>query len=178
MRLGKIAKRILRRLQDRAVYRSFQRSFAPQVTLREATDSDLIQVHQWLNATRNFELQRSSNLTEWVAFCRDQIAGFVQLVRYPADNELYKGFWLFSLNVKPVRRGMGIGTALTRAVIDRARIEGAPALDLLVFEDNVRAIRLYAKMGFESVLIPALEPSLEKEREVYGHRRLVMRKVF
>lgn len=178
MRLGKIANWMLRRLQDRAIYRSLWRKLAPQLTLREASDRDLLLVHQWLNGTRDFELQRSPNLTEWVALYRGHIVGFVQLIRYPQDNELYQGYWLFSMNVKPLRRGMGIGSALTRTVINRACDESAPFLDLLVFEDNLRAIRLYAKMGFEPCIIPALEPSLEKEREVYGRRRLVMRKVF
>jgi len=135
-------------------------------------------VHLWLNPANDYELQRASNLTEWVALYQGQIVGFIQLIRYPQDNELYQGYWLFSLIVKPVRRGMGIGTALTRTAMDRARNEGAPFLDLLVFEDNVRAITLYAKLGFKYFIIPVLEPSLEREREIYGRRRIVMRKVF
>jgi len=177
MRLGKIAKGALCRLQNKSIYRSFGRWLSPKVTLREARDSDLMDVHQWLNFGKAFEPQHFSNLTEWVALYRDQIVGFVQLIRYPFDYELYKGFWLFNLNVKAIKRGMGIGTALTRAVIDRARAEGAPAIDLLVFEDNVPAINLYRKMGFLPHIIPTLESSLELELQRYGRRRLVMRRV-
>ena len=45
-------------------------------------------------------------------------------------------------------RSQGIGTALTRAAIEWARMQRAPRLMLRVFPHNERAIGLYRKMGF------------------------------
>jgi GNAT superfamily N-acetyltransferase len=56
--------------------------------------------------------------------------------------------WLEELYVVPARRGHGIGTALLRAVCDRARAEGCAAVDLEVEADHERAIALYARHGF------------------------------
>jgi ribosomal protein S18 acetylase RimI-like enzyme len=49
-------------------------------------------------------------------------------------------------------------------------------LDLVVFNDNTRAIRLYRKLGFQMNAIPGLEAQLESERTPSGRRRVVMRK--
>lgn len=55
-------------------------------------------------------------------------------------------------------------------------MEGAPALDLVVYADNVRTIRLYRKLGFKMHNLHELEPQLESECASTGRRRLVMRK--
>jgi ribosomal protein S18 acetylase RimI-like enzyme len=52
--------------------------------------------------------------------------------------------------VEPHARGRGVGTALLRALIDRAEAAGFPALSLSVEEDNP-AIRLYERLGFVPV---------------------------
>jgi ribosomal protein S18 acetylase RimI-like enzyme len=65
---------------------------------------------------------------------------------------------------------------LTQAVIERARAEGAQTLDLLVFNDNFRAIQLYRKLGFEMHIIQELEPQLVRESTPSGRRRVTMRK--
>jgi len=65
---------------------------------------------------------------------------------------------------------------LSQAVIERASKEGAPTLDLLVYEDNVRAIRLYRKLGFEIHPIAELDPQSESERASTARRRVIMRK--
>lgn len=98
------------------------------------------------------------------------------MVRHPPEHFPYVGNWLFALSVKPIFRGFGIGQALSETVIERSRVEGAPTLDLLVYEDNVRAIDLYRKLGFEMYFNPDLEAMLESERASFGHRRVAMRK--
>jgi ribosomal protein S18 acetylase RimI-like enzyme len=47
-------------------------------------------------------------------------------------------------------RGQGVGTALLRALVDRATGEGVPGLSLSVERDNP-AIRLYEGLGFQPV---------------------------
>jgi ribosomal protein S18 acetylase RimI-like enzyme len=148
------------------------------IILREATRADQIAVQHWLNPDRASpnDLEVDLNVTNWVVTCFRQITGFVQLVRQPPGISPYPGYWLFSLNVNARWRGLGIGETLCQAVIERSRLEGAQTLDLLVFEDNIRAIQLYGKLGFEKYTIPDLEKQLESERDSAGRRRMMMRK--
>jgi len=45
-------------------------------------------------------------------------------------------------------RGRGIGGALAKAALERARAKGLTRVELTVREDNPRAIGLYEKLGF------------------------------
>jgi ribosomal protein S18 acetylase RimI-like enzyme len=78
--------------------------------------------------------------------------------------------------VKSRQQGFGIGERLSLTVIARSREESAPELSLLVDDDNMRAIRLYRKLGFDFHVIPELEAQLEQGRKPSGSRRVVMRK--
>lgn len=55
-----------------------------------------------------------------------------------------------NIAVKPQYRGMGIGKALMREIIDRARELEISQLMLEVRESNQAAIGLYKEMGFEN----------------------------
>jgi ribosomal protein S18 acetylase RimI-like enzyme len=177
-RLHHFAGAVLRRLQGLTIYRRIGRRVASDVAVREANDADQIAVQRWLdpNGNPSHGIQHDLNVTSWVAVYRGHLAGFVQLVRHPPDHAPYVGHWLFSLTIKSLWRGLGIGEALSQAVIDRAREEAAPVLDLLVNEDNVRAVRLYRKLGFEAHTVAELGPQLESELASTGRRRVVMRK--
>ena len=48
-------------------------------------------------------------------------------------------------------RGRGLGTELLRGLIELAKEEGHSALSLSVEEDNVPAVKLYERFGFERV---------------------------
>jgi ribosomal protein S18 acetylase RimI-like enzyme len=176
--LHKIAGAVLHRLQNLALYRRLGRRAASSLTLREATDADQLAVQRWFNPNGDpaQSLHHNPDVTNWVAEVHGQLAGFVQLVRHPPEHAPYTGYWLFSLYTRPRWQGLGIGKTLSQAVIERARMEGAPVLDLVVYEDNVRAIRLYRKLGFEMHTLPDLETQLESERASTGRRRAVMRK--
>jgi ribosomal protein S18 acetylase RimI-like enzyme len=177
-RLHVLAGAALCRLQSIPLYRRIGQRIAPGMTLREATDADKLAVHRWLNPIGDptHVFHRNPYVTEWVAEYHSQLAGFVQLVRHPPEHFPYAGDWLFALYVKPICRGFGVGQALSEAVIERSRAEGAPPLDLLVYEDNLRAIDLYRKLGFEMYTNPDLEARLEPERASSGRRRVAMRK--
>jgi GNAT superfamily N-acetyltransferase len=60
------------------------------------------------------------------------------------------------LSVAPEARGRGVGAALVRACIDRARAEGAEVLGLYTTEMMAAARALYARLGFveDGVLPP------------------------
>lgn len=67
----------------------------------------------------------------------------------------YAGMWLIvdeahitNVAVAPSHRGQGIGEALLKAMIDKAKENGAGAMTLEVRPSNMAARNLYAKMGF------------------------------
>lgn len=53
------------------------------------------------------------------------------------------------LATSPAARGRGVGEALTRAVLDRARELGLAKVVLCLKEGNAAAVRLYQRIGFE-----------------------------
>jgi ribosomal protein S18 acetylase RimI-like enzyme len=55
-----------------------------------------------------------------------------------------------SIGVAPEHRSRGVGTALLKALVERAQREGMPALSLSVEEENP-ALRLYERLGFRRV---------------------------
>lgn len=56
--------------------------------------------------------------------------------------------WLDELYVLPEKRGGGLGKALLRSALERARQIGAVAVDLEVDVDHARAEHLYEREGF------------------------------
>ncbi len=69
-------------------------------------------------------------------------------------------YYLDSVAVLPEFRGRGIGSALVEAFCERAFIEGAERVGLIVEEENTKAERVYQSLGFERV----------GERLFFGHR--------
>jgi len=136
-------------------------------------------VHQWFNPNGDpaTALHRNPHVTDFVAHSYGHLAGFVQLVRYSPEQSPYTGYWLFSLAVKSQFKGTGIGEQLTRKVVAKASSEHQQTLDLLVYNTNIPAIRLYCKLGFTMHHIAALEPQLAAEGVEKGRRRVVMRKL-
>jgi ribosomal protein S18 acetylase RimI-like enzyme len=56
--------------------------------------------------------------------------------------------WLEDLYVRDSARGTGLGRALTRASVERARARGCKRIELDVNETNTTAIALYTSSGF------------------------------
>jgi ribosomal protein S18 acetylase RimI-like enzyme len=117
----------------------------------------------------------AAGVIDWQARWHGCAAGRAQLVVRAGREDAWHGHWLSSLSVRPCLRGFGIATAVVGAVAERARLEGAAELLVAVHDDNVRAIALYRKLGFERIVLPAVEPILADELERLGRRRLVMR---
>ena len=72
-----------------------------------------------------------------------------QVVGHASANSRATGVISLGMAILPEARGRGGGRALVEAIIEYARAAGAHKVDLEVWTDNARAIRLYAGMGFE-----------------------------
>lgn len=72
------------------------------------------------------------------------------------------------LAVDPAMRGHGIGNALTRECVERARRMGAPALGLHTTDMMQTAMQMYERMGF--VRVPELDFHPGANTVVKGYR--------
>ena len=173
-------KRILgfyfRMMQRPMLYRKLARLMRVTIQMKEATEEEMREIHRWLSPDIKQNISYNKNVTNLIAKEGTQIIGFVQLVRYFKAVSYYQGYWLFGLKVRLMYHRMGIGETLTNNVIKMAREEGALDLSLAVYEDNYEAIKLYHKLGFKIKLVPGLEEQFEKEKLLYGRRRIVMNK--
>ncbi|HUB60112.1 MAG TPA: N-acetyltransferase [Puia sp.] len=83
-----------------------------------------------------------------IATCEDRPAGFVALKKAgPFTYELTK------MAVHPDFRGKGLGEALCRAALERARTLGAQQVILYSHTSLGPAIRLYQKLGFKETTL-------------------------
>ena len=168
---------LLRQSQSFRLYRRLAIGFRPEFMIREAYPADMVMVETHFNPGSSIPMQASSpDVTNFIACRKNRIIGFVQLVRPDRGASHYSGYWLFTLYVWPLYRGLGIGEALSRRVMEQARMENARELSLLVYEDNRAASCMYKKLGFARVLVPELEKMLEEEKKSYGRRRIVLRR--
>ena len=77
--------------------------------------------------------------------------------------------WIAGIGIAVAHRGKGLGESLMRGVIDEARARGIRDLWLEVLVQNEPAIRLYEKLGFETVRdleVWALEPLVFRKHKV------------
>jgi ribosomal protein S18 acetylase RimI-like enzyme len=58
--------------------------------------------------------------------------------------------FIYDINIAEDHRGRGLGSAAMDALEEEARRLGAARVGLHVFADNVGAIRLYERLGYES----------------------------
>ncbi len=87
-----------------------------------------------------------TGITAFVAVVGDSDVGLVRSVPYGKAQETAR---LISLWVAPQVRGEGVGESLIDAVIEWARSNGFVTLLLGVNDDNIPAIALYTRKGFE-----------------------------
>lgn len=87
-------------------------------------------------------------------FERDrQLLGFYRLARHPGRER--PTAYLGTIAIDPILRGSGIARDMIEAAIAQARDLGHEAVELLVENDNPRAIAFYRKLGFEVAAIRA-----------------------
>lgn len=172
----KTASRILRTVQSRKIFRATGRRVVRDIRVMIASSADLEYVHSRLTTEVSYKpFPPDPQVTRFVATHHGRVVGFVELVRHPPEHAPYIGFWLFSLSVlDPFYRGLGVGEALTRRVVELARDEGAKEVWLVVNEHNHPAINLYQKFGFEPATVMGLDEQLKEEAKMTGRQRVTM----
>ena len=81
----------------------------------------------------------------------DDVRAILTVSVVPASLTLRTVWLIRDLYVDPGARREGLGRALLAHVAEAAREEGAHRLSLQTEPDNVRALHLYARAGFEPV---------------------------
>lgn len=106
-----------------------------------------------LEATRSEAYYRTALRQDaiLVAVIGGMIVGYVQLsdVRIPVEGATAGDQELFALYVSAERQGLGVGKALMEAALSHDRFKRARRVYLDVWDENVRAIGLYARYGFK-----------------------------
>lgn len=97
-------------------------------------------------------VEAGKNLLAWRG---EKVIGHAALVPDPKGDSAE-----FVIFVHQAFRGLGIGTELTRAILDRARQCGLCSVWLTVAMSNFIAIRLYRKLGFEYSDMDACERTM------------------
>jgi ribosomal protein S18 acetylase RimI-like enzyme len=174
----RIVGRMLMFMQRFPFYRRVGRRLSQRISINEAYENDMEEVHKRFNPHSMYRRQPDNpNVINWVARRSDKVVGFIQSVYHPEEHFPWVGHWLFSLHVWSLYRGAGIGEKLMRQAVEKAVELGAKELYLVVYEDNRRAINLYGKLDFSHTRLDSLEPLLSSEQERTGRRRIVMKKV-
>ena len=76
-----------------------------------------------------------------------RILGSLTLVVFPIPTGIRA--WIEDVVVDEAARGRGVGEALNRAALDRARAAGARTVDLTSRPSREAANRLYQRIGFQ-----------------------------
>lgn len=126
--------------------------------IREATESDLIGL-EWEGEYSQYRhlYQRSMQEAKkgrrilLVSEAEDKLIGqiFIQLNTIPADPlKLPATGYLYSFRVRSEYRNLGIGTALVQSAEDKLSQRAFRRVLIGVAKDNMRARRLYQRLGY------------------------------
>ena len=81
-----------------------------------------------------------------VALVDDRVVGWCDITPIDRPTKAHGG--VLGMGILPEHRGKGIGTALIRETLKRAKVAGITRVELTVREENRRAVALYEKLGF------------------------------
>jgi len=97
---------------------------------------------------RSFVLSHLRNGTpHFVAVEDGRVVGWCDVT--PKTHETLRHSGVLGMGVAASHRGQGVGTALLRSTVDRAFAQGLTRVELIVREDNLPAVALYRRHGFE-----------------------------
>jgi len=81
-----------------------------------------------------------------IALDNAKVVGWCDITAMPRQTTKHCG--VLGMGVLPTYRHKGIGTKLVHAALQKAKAYGLYRVELEVFEDNLAAIELYKKVGF------------------------------
>ncbi len=87
------------------------------------------------------------NFPNFVALCDEKVVGWCDVAPAFAQSRAHVG--VIGIGLLPEARHKGLGTSLMQAAMAKAWARGLTRLELTVRADNLNAIKLYEKLGFE-----------------------------
>ncbi|BBY43169.1 N-acetylglutaminylglutamine synthetase [Mycolicibacterium celeriflavum] len=116
---------------------------------------------------------RTQDALDYLVAVRDDDGAVVGTVTGVDHKRLFSdpenGSSLWTLAVDPTTSLPGVGAALTRALATIYRDRGRAYMDLSVSHDNVAAISLYEKLGFERVPVMAVKRKNAINEPLFTH---------
>ena len=101
-----------------------------------------------INMTKDFVLQNiKGNWPHFVAISDGNIIGWCDISAL--DRPVFAHIGSLGIGVLASYRGHGVGKALMKAALEKAKQKGLTRIELTVRENNASAIALYETMGFE-----------------------------
>lgn len=83
----------------------------------------------------------------FVAICNKEVVGWCDISSL--DRPIFEHAGVLGIGIIASYRGKGIGKALLRAAIEKAKLKGLTRIELTVRENNKNAIALYEQLGFK-----------------------------
>ncbi len=150
--ISKIIMAILSRIQARAVYRIIAKKIIrPNICIRSASPEDeegMRDLYLMNGADIRRGIESAGKEGFWlVAEIDKKIAGGLTVTRHEKDPSVWV---IFSLEVKPILRGLGIGRMMVLEALARARSSFAREIGLFVNKKARPAVALYTQIGFRS----------------------------
>ena len=121
-------------------------------TIRPITDADRLWLHDFLVAhwgspqmVYSKGVHQLDQLPGFAAFLGDEPVGLLTYALHGGECEI--------VSLDSIREGLGIGSALIRAVEEMAQQQAMSRVWLITTNDNLHALKFYQKRGYQLVQI-------------------------
>jgi RimJ/RimL family protein N-acetyltransferase len=101
-----------------------------------------------IESTREFVMNNiAARNPQLLALAEDEVVGWCDVRREHFPAHAHCG--TLGMGILPAFRGKGLGLRLMQATLETAHFEGFVRVELTAHADNLRAIALYEKLGFQ-----------------------------
>ena len=133
------AEQMLEHMRQTSAETEFMSRYPEEITVSVEAQSRFLQMIE--NDADNFML---------AAYMGGHMVGNAGITRV-RDNLKYRHRANFGISLREEVCGLGLGTLMMQEILEIVKRTAFEQLELTVFKDNARAIRLYEKMGFRKV---------------------------